>query len=164
VLAHVPVAFRLAARCADVVYTTPQSADTAESIVRTVRAHEEAEHRRDAPLLIFADLVVFLDEDGTSAERRKQRLDDLDGRPLRSDACIFYGTPAGLAELMVEWHAAGIDGFRLRPGTIPHDLETIAHELVGTLQDRSVFRGHYQDATLRTRLGLSRPANRYTPA
>jgi len=32
---------------------------------------------------------------------------------------------------------------------------------VGALQDRSAFRSHYDDTTLRARLGLTRPANRY---
>jgi hypothetical protein len=65
---------------------------------------------------------------------------------------------------MVAWQAAGIDGFRLRPGAIPHDLEMITHEVVGALQDRSAFRHHYEDATLRARLGLARPASRYALA
>jgi len=164
VLAHVPVAFRLAARSADLVYTTPTSTEVAHSIVSTIRAHEVAEGRQGPKLLVFADLVVFLDENTTTAVLRKQRLDELDGRALRSDAFIFAGTPGDLAELMVEWQAAGIDGYRLRPGAVPHDLEMITHELVGALQDRGVFRQHYEDLTLRARLGLPRPANRYARA
>jgi alkanesulfonate monooxygenase SsuD/methylene tetrahydromethanopterin reductase-like flavin-dependent oxidoreductase (luciferase family) len=110
---------------------------------------------------VFADLVVFLDEDGAQAQRRKDRLDELDGRDLRSDAFIFVGTPVELAELLGEWHQAGVDGFRLRPGALPHDLELITHELVGVLQDRTAFRQHYDEPTLRGRLGLERPVNRY---
>lgn len=164
VLAHIPLAFRLAARSADLVYITPENTEAAGSIVAEIRAHEAAEGRRDPPLRIFADIVVFLDEDTATAHDRKQRFDDLDGEPLRSDALIFVGTPADLAELMVAWQAAGIDGFRLRPGAIPHDLEMITHEVVGALQDRSAFRHHYEDATLRARLGLARPASRYALA
>jgi hypothetical protein len=33
--------------------------------------------------------------------------------------------------------------------------------LVGALQDRSAFRTRYEDPTLRQRLALPRPANRY---
>ena len=33
-----------------------------------------------------------------------------------SDAHVFVGTPAELADLALEWQAAGLDGFRLRPG------------------------------------------------
>jgi alkanesulfonate monooxygenase SsuD/methylene tetrahydromethanopterin reductase-like flavin-dependent oxidoreductase (luciferase family) len=161
VLAHVPPAFHLAARSADVVFTTPTNADSARSIVRTVRTSEADASRPGEPLRIFADLVVFLDDDAETAARRKDRMDQRLGRPLRSDAAVFVGTPSALITLMTEWQAAGIEGFRLRPGAIPHDLEAISHELVGALQDRSAFRRHYEDATLRARLGLPRPANRY---
>jgi alkanesulfonate monooxygenase SsuD/methylene tetrahydromethanopterin reductase-like flavin-dependent oxidoreductase (luciferase family) len=164
VLAHVPMAFQLAARSADLVYITPEDADGARSIVTAVRAHEAAENRHEPPLRIFADIVVFLDEDTVTAQQRKQSFDELDGKPLRSDALIFVGSAADLVELMLAWQAAGIDGFRLRPGAIPHDLEMITHEVVGGLQDRSAFRHHYEDATLRARLGLPRPASRYALA
>jgi alkanesulfonate monooxygenase SsuD/methylene tetrahydromethanopterin reductase-like flavin-dependent oxidoreductase (luciferase family) len=164
VLAHVPVAFRLAARSADVVFTTPTDTDSARSIVETLRSHEAAVFRTGEPLRIFADLVVFLDDDGDAAARRKERMDLRLGQPLRSDASVFVGTPSDLATLMTEWQSEGIEGFRLRPGAIPHDLEAISHELVGALQDRSAFRRHYEDATLRVRLGLPRPANRYALA
>ncbi len=162
VLAHVPLAFQLAARSADVVFTTPTNADSARSIVRTLRTYEADACRTGQPLRIFADLVVFLDEDAAMAARRKNRLDERDGRRLRTDAFVFVGTPLDLAALMVEWQSEGIEGFRLRPGAIPHDLEAITRELVGALQDRSAFRQHYEDLTLRARLGLPRPANRYT--
>jgi alkanesulfonate monooxygenase SsuD/methylene tetrahydromethanopterin reductase-like flavin-dependent oxidoreductase (luciferase family) len=162
-LAHVPLAFRLAARSADAVFVTPQTSDDARAIIETIRGREEEVARQGAPLLIFADLVVFLDDDANKAKARKEQLDDLDGRPLRSDAFIFVGTPSDLADQLVEWRSAGLDGFRLRPGTLPHDLEAITHELVGSLQDRSAFRDHYEGTTLRARLGLPRPANRFAP-
>jgi hypothetical protein len=57
-----------------------------------------------------------------------------------------------------------LSGFRLRPGTIGHDLEMITRVLVPELQRRGVFREAYQDATLRGRLGLPRPASRYAIA
>ena len=115
------------------------------------------------PLRIFADLVVFLDESAEKAARRKERLDELLGRPFRSDAFVFVGTPSDLVDLMTEWQADGIEGFRLRPGAIPHDLEAITHELVGDPAGSTAFRDHYEDATLRARLGLTRPASRYAP-
>jgi alkanesulfonate monooxygenase SsuD/methylene tetrahydromethanopterin reductase-like flavin-dependent oxidoreductase (luciferase family) len=160
-LAHVPVAFDLAARSADVVFVTPGTTDEVHSLLSTVRAHQDGVSRSGPRLQVFADLVAFLDHGFGTAELRKARLDDRDGRALRSDACIFAGTPGDLADLMVEWHSAGVDGFRLRPGAIPHDLERITHDLVAVLQDRGIFRRHYEDLTLRARLGLPRPTNRY---
>jgi alkanesulfonate monooxygenase SsuD/methylene tetrahydromethanopterin reductase-like flavin-dependent oxidoreductase (luciferase family) len=164
VLAHVPVAFELAARSADVVFVTPRTVASASALVETIRAHEDAVSRTAPPLRIFADILVFLDESSLKARRRKDRLDDLDGGALRSDALIFTGTPSELADVLVQWHQLGIDGFRLRPAVIPYDLEQITHELVPLLQDRSVFRTRYEDSTLRARLGLPRPANRYANA
>ena len=56
---------------------------------------------------------------------------------------------------------AGITGYRLRPGALPHDLEQITRALTPELQRRGAFRTAYGAGTLRRRLGLSRPANRY---
>jgi alkanesulfonate monooxygenase SsuD/methylene tetrahydromethanopterin reductase-like flavin-dependent oxidoreductase (luciferase family) len=161
VLAHVPVAFALAARSADLVFTTPLTIDEARGLVATVRGHEEAASRPGPPLRAFADIVVFLDDDAVTARARKERLDEVSGRPYRSDAFVYAGTPGGLADLLLEWHAAGLDGFRLRPGAIPHDLEAITRELVPVLQARSAFRSRYEDATLRERLALPRVTNMY---
>jgi alkanesulfonate monooxygenase SsuD/methylene tetrahydromethanopterin reductase-like flavin-dependent oxidoreductase (luciferase family) len=161
VLAHVPVAFHLAARGADVVFTTPHSAQEARAIVTGVRAHERDVDREGPPLRVFADLVVFLGPDAATARARKAHLDELDGEPYRSDAAVFTGTPGDLADVLTEWHATGIDGFRLRPGAIPHDLEAVTRDLVEVLDTRGVFRRRYDGTTLRGRLGLSRPHNRY---
>ena len=83
------------------------------------------------------------------------------GAEYRSDARIFTGTAIGLADLLQEWQAAGLTGFRLRPGMLPHDLTRLTEELVPELQRRGVFRARYEADTLRGLLGLGRPANRY---
>jgi len=164
VLAHVPVAYRLAARSADVVFVTPEDAHGAADIVATVRTHEAAAAREAPPLLVFADLVVFLDEDAGVAAARKDQLDELFGHVLRSDALVFVGTPPDLVEVMVAWRAEAIDGFRLRPGALPHDLEGITRRVVPLLQERGIFRRDYEETTLRERIGLLRPENRYADA
>jgi alkanesulfonate monooxygenase SsuD/methylene tetrahydromethanopterin reductase-like flavin-dependent oxidoreductase (luciferase family) len=160
-LAHVPVAYRLAARSADVVFVTPEDTAGAAAIVAEVRAHEAEIDRRDPPLRIFADLVVLLDPDARAARGRQDRLDDLAGRPLRSDAYVHTGTPGDLADLLEAWHGAGVDGFRLRPAVLPGDLDAVTDQLVPLLQARSSFRRRYEHRTLRGRLGLSRPESRY---
>jgi alkanesulfonate monooxygenase SsuD/methylene tetrahydromethanopterin reductase-like flavin-dependent oxidoreductase (luciferase family) len=164
VLAHVDAAFRLAARSADVVFVTPDSRENAQALVLVVRRQEEAQGRTESPLRVVADLVVFLDEDSNRALDRKNRLDRLDGKPLRSDALVFAGTPAELVDLLEDWHSIGIEGFRLRPGTIPGDFDAITHEVVAELADRSLRPPSYQESTLRARLGLPRPENRYVSA
>jgi alkanesulfonate monooxygenase SsuD/methylene tetrahydromethanopterin reductase-like flavin-dependent oxidoreductase (luciferase family) len=110
---------------------------------------------------VLADLVVFLGSTTVEARDRKLRLDDMLGEPYGSDAAVFVGTTTGLADLMQGWLAAGLDGFRLRPGGLPYDLRLICHELVPELQHRSLFRTTYEPGMLRTRFGLLRPPSRY---
>ncbi len=164
VLAHVPVAFRLAAREADVVFTTPDGVAGARSIVTGIRSEEESVGRVGPALRVFADLVVFLDADGPKAQERKDALDESDGRSYRSDAHVFVGTPADLVDLLAEWQTAGLDGFRLRPGALPVDLEVITRQVVPLARERGLSRPHPDGATLRERLGLTRPANRHVHA
>ena len=99
-----------------------------------------------------------------AAVARKQRLDERAGAEYRSDALVFTGTAAGLADLLQDWQAAGLSGFRLRPGALPHDLTQLTERLVPELQRRGVFRTAYEADTLRGLLGLGRPANRYAAA
>jgi len=160
-LAHATIPYRLAARQADAVFVTPRDRGDVRRIVAEVRAEEAGVGRQLAPLRIFADLVVFLDDEPGAAAARKDHLDALDGGTYRSDASVFTGTPAELVELLLSWQAEGLTGFRLRPGTQPYDLEGITRRLVPHLQERGAFRDHYDEGTLRSRLGLGRPANRY---
>ena len=160
-LAHAGVAYRLAARASDVVFVTPFSAEHAAQIVAEVRAAESHLERPRPPLQVYADLAVFIDEAPGAAAARKRRLDDLDGAEFATDCAIAAGTPGELADLLLGWRQAGLDGFRLRPGALPHDLRQIAGALVPELRRRGAFRSGYAERTLRERLGLRRPANRY---
>ncbi|MFD3417509.1 LLM class flavin-dependent oxidoreductase [Streptomyces decoyicus] len=155
--------FRLVARAADVGYVTPHDIEQAHAVVAAVRAEQDAAGRAEEPLHLFGDLVVFLDDDPTAAQARRERLDALAGDPYTSDARIFAGTPAQLADLLLEFQQAGLSGFRLRPAVLGHDLRAITRGLVPELRRRGVFRSSYEADTLRGLLGLARPANRYSP-
>ena len=96
--------------------------------------------------------------------RAQARLDERAGTEYTSDALIFAGTAAELADLLQEWQAAGLSGFRLRPAALPHDLTYLTERLVPELQRRGLFRAGYEADTLRGLLGLARPANRYAAA
>ncbi|GAA3286776.1 LLM class flavin-dependent oxidoreductase [Dactylosporangium vinaceum] len=148
-LAHSRVPYEFAAAGADVVFVTPADAGHARAIVDEVRS------LTDRRLLVFADVNVFLDP------ARKQRLDSAGSGQYSSDAFVFAGSAAELADLLLRWRAAGLDGFRLRPGALPADLDAIVDELVPILRERGVFRTGYTETTLRGHLGLARPANRY---
>jgi alkanesulfonate monooxygenase SsuD/methylene tetrahydromethanopterin reductase-like flavin-dependent oxidoreductase (luciferase family) len=159
-LAHSAVGYRLAARQADIAFVTPHDEADAAAILVEIR-REATNAGRLTDVKVFADLVVFLDEDARTAVRRKRQLDELAGESLKSDARIFVGSAETLADELAALHAAGYDGFRLRPGSLPHDLRAITDHLVPELQRRLVFRPAYGASTLRERLGMDRPANRY---
>ena len=159
-LGHAESAYRLIATSADVGFVTPHDAAETTTIVDAIAAHRAG----GAPVRVFADVVVFLDDSADAARSRRDRLDEIAGRAYRSDAEIFAGTPSQLADLLAQWQEAGADGFRLRPATLPHDLLQITDGLVPELQSRGLFRPSYAAATLRESLGLPRPANRYSTA
>ena len=163
-LAHRTVAYRLLGRSADIGFVTPSDAEDARTILAEVRAEQAAAGRANDPVHVFGDLLVFLDADSGAAATRKQRLDELAGAELRSDARIFVGTPAQLADEVLAWHDAGLSGIRLRPAGLAHDLPLITQSLVPELQRRGAFRTGYEANTLRGLLGLQRPANRYAAA
>jgi len=163
-LGHASVPYQLIARSADVGFVTPRDAAHAAEIVTRIRAEQASADRDGQTVHVFGDLVVFLDESRDAAVARKQRLDELAGAEYRSDARIFTGTAVGLADLLQEWQAAGLSGFRLRPAALPHDLAQITDRLVPELRRRCLFRARYEADTLRGLLGLGRPANRYAAA
>ena len=163
-LGHGAVAYELIASSADVGFVTPHDAAEASNIAVEIGTLQRAVGRGSDTLHIFGDLVVFLDATPQAAQARRRRLDDLAGVEYRSDAEIFVGTPAQLADVLEEWHAAGLSGFRLRPAGLPHDLVQITEGLVPELRRRGLFRTAYEADTLRGLLGLAHPANRYVTA
>lgn len=164
VLAHQRVPFEFAATSADVVFVTPADAGEVPRWIAEIRAAEARVERRGHPLLVFADLVVFLGRTTAAAEAHRARLDELAGFAMRSDAAVVAGSAGDLADLLEAWRAAGVDGFRLRPGVTGHDLAAIVDDLVPELQRRGAFRTAYEAGTLRDRLGLARPPSRYASA
>ncbi|MFB7470159.1 LLM class flavin-dependent oxidoreductase [Kitasatospora sp. NPDC056184] len=164
VLAHARIPYELAAKGGDVVFVTPYSTDGVATVLAEVAAAATAVARpAERPLKVFADLLVLLDDRPGEAARHKDRLDELAGAPLTSDAEIFAGTPAELADLLLDRRsaeAAGLrlDGFRLRPARLPHDLLAITRSLVPELQRRGAFRTAYRTSTLHGHLGLPAPA------
>ncbi|MEJ2861588.1 LLM class flavin-dependent oxidoreductase [Actinomycetospora flava] len=164
--------YRLAARGGDVLFVTPHDVAEVATILEEVRAAERDVGRTGAsgatgndaapPLTVFADLVVLLADTEEAARERLARLDAID--PLTSDAAILATTPTALADLLVAWREAGLDGFRLRPAVLPTDLDAIVDGLVPALQERGAFRTEYAESTLRERFGLARPASRYATA
>jgi alkanesulfonate monooxygenase SsuD/methylene tetrahydromethanopterin reductase-like flavin-dependent oxidoreductase (luciferase family) len=163
-LGHASVPYRLIARSADVGFVTPRDRAHAAEIVAEVRAEQASAGRAD-DVHLFGDVVVFLDDSAAAARARRDRLDERAGVPYASDALVFAGTAAELADLLQDWAGAGLTGYRLRPAALPHDLAQITGALVPELQRRGAFRAAYPNggwpATLRGLLGRPRPVNRY---
>ncbi|MDK4715092.1 LLM class flavin-dependent oxidoreductase [Rhizobium sp. CNPSo 4039] len=77
----------------------------------------------------------------------------------------IVGTPDAIADDIEKWFEAGAaDGFNLMPDVLPHGLEVFVDEVVPILRHRGLFRKAYTGHTLRSHLGLSRPANPYAIA
>ena len=147
-LAHNSRVYRFAAASADIVLVTPDDDDSLRAILAEV-----ADARRDArrAVKVYADLVVSLVEDPLAPRAA-----------ISSDAHVFVGSASDLAELLIAWQDAGIDGVRLRPAVNAIDLPAIVDELVPLLQGAGRFRTGYRDGeTLRDRLELAPAPNRY---
>lgn len=72
------------------------------------------------------------------------------------------GTPVEIADQLEDWFVSGAaDGFNLMFPLLPEDWHAFAEKVVPELQRRGLFRTEYEPGTLRDRLGLARPANRF---
>jgi alkanesulfonate monooxygenase SsuD/methylene tetrahydromethanopterin reductase-like flavin-dependent oxidoreductase (luciferase family) len=123
--------------------------------------------REPEQVLVLADLEVVLSEDPGAAADRAAQLDALAPRNDITDAAnvagpMFVGTPAELADRMIEQAGDDVHGFRLHPAVIADDLPLIVRRLTDELQTRGARGAHGGRApSLRAKLGLPRPANRY---
>ncbi|WP_284315192.1 LLM class flavin-dependent oxidoreductase [Labrys miyagiensis] len=75
------------------------------------------------------------------------------------------GTPSQIADQLEAWFVTGaVDGYNLMFPLLPEDWVNFAEQVVPELQRRGLFRQEYEPGTLRDRLGLPRPANRFATA
>ena len=125
------------------------------------RSLEKTERFEPEPLRVLADLVVVLEPDARDARRRLAEWDALDGETFESDTAIHATDPESLADLIGELAGAGIEGVRLRPASVHRDLPAIGDLLVPALRRRGLLPDQPREGTLRDRLGLDRPRNRY---
>ena len=77
---------------------------------------------------------------------------------------VMAGTPTDIADEMEAWYTeSAADGFNLMFPLLPDDLLDFARLVVPELQRRGLTRTEYPKGTLRDRLGLPRPTNRFEP-
>lgn len=77
-------------------------------------------------------------------------------------APLIVGTAKQVADQMEAWFTAGAaDGFNLMFQLMPEDWTNFVRQVVPELQHRGLARAEYGTGTLRERLGLRRPVNRF---
>jgi FMN-dependent oxidoreductase (nitrilotriacetate monooxygenase family) len=77
-------------------------------------------------------------------------------------APTFVGTPKDVADEMEAWHTArAADGFVLMFPILPGDWTLFGDKVVPELQRRGIMQREYGPGTLRDRLALPRPRNRF---
>src|SRR3954462_13462855 len=99
-LAHQALPYELVGRSTDLGFVTPSDAADAARIVGEIRAAQSAAGRAEETVHVFGDVVVFLDDDEATARARRARLDETAGAEYRSDALVFAGSTAELADLL----------------------------------------------------------------
>lgn len=68
---------------------------------------------------------------------------------------VVIGTPAQVADIIVEWVASGAaDGFNIMPPMYPQSFDAFVEKVVPILQERKLFRTEYEGSTLREHYGL----------
>ena len=82
--------------------------------------------------------------------------------PGRSTVPSVIGTPKDVADQLEAWFEKGAaDGFNLMFPLLPEDWLQFGVLVVPELQRRGFVQTEYSGATLRDRLGLKKPINRF---
>lgn len=116
--------------------------------------------RDHAEVTVMAAIDVLLETTSAAAQSVRRHLDAM--APSLPCALDFVGDAVALADLIALWIDADVvDGFVVRPSTLPHTLDRIVDELVPILRSRGMFRTEYEGRTLRDHFHLPRPLNRY---
>jgi hypothetical protein len=112
--------------------------------------------RIDGVPLTFAEVEVALDTADAAADERIAALGGWPGSARRRHA----GLAAGLVALLTEL-AGAVDGVRLHPLVLDEDLPVLSARVLPALFERGLASRPVPGSSLRTTLGLPRPANRY---
>jgi alkanesulfonate monooxygenase SsuD/methylene tetrahydromethanopterin reductase-like flavin-dependent oxidoreductase (luciferase family) len=141
-----------------VVFGGEADREQVDVVLVTEPDHDAAvETARRSPGLTFVEVAVTLDTPHASAV---DRLTALNG-PIPTDRRLEYvGTPAGFVNLLTEL-ADHTDGVRLFPTVIDEDLPVLARYVLPALFKSGVAHRPVPGSSLRSNLGLGRPANRY---
>ena len=88
----------------------------------------------------------------------RRRLDDL--TRVADGSLDLVGEPDDVARTMADW-AEAVDGFLLRPDALADTLDWVVDDVLPALRAGGLLADVPSGATLRDRIGLARPENRY---
>ncbi|WP_455901259.1 LLM class flavin-dependent oxidoreductase [Rhodococcus gordoniae] len=142
--------FRFAAQRADLVRIRATDLSAASELAGRLRAAAKGRQ-----IFVLLDLDVLLGDD---AAEELARLETWAGQPYRSDTLVHVGASESLIELLDD--VAGVDGVTLRPLALPSTLGRLVEDVLPVVRPEVAP----ATGTLRDRLGLSRPANRFAAA
>ncbi len=158
-----PEALPVAARWADVVRITAPDLPAAVDARAQVRAAVGALGRDPEDVTVLLDVEVHLADGRDRARRDLAELDALAGEPYPASSVRVLGPPTDLADLIGTVVRTGAaDGVTLVPLVLPADLDAVAGQVVPLLAGRGLLRTGRAGGSLRSRFGLSRPANHFT--
>jgi alkanesulfonate monooxygenase SsuD/methylene tetrahydromethanopterin reductase-like flavin-dependent oxidoreductase (luciferase family) len=141
-----------------VVFGGEADREQVDVVLVTEPDHDAAvETARRSPGLTFVEVAVTLDTPHASAV---DRLTALNGPIPTGRRLEYVGTPAGFVNLLTEL-ADHTDGVRLFPTVIDEDLPVLARYVLPALFKSGVAHRPVPGSSLRSNLGLGRPANRY---
>jgi alkanesulfonate monooxygenase len=98
------------------------------------------------------------------AQRENLTIRQLAARVGSYGGHAFVGTASTIADEMEQWLVEeGSDVFNVMFPYLPGGLDDFVEQVVPEVQRRGIFRTEYEGATLREKLGLARPENRFFP-
>ncbi|MET8980101.1 LLM class flavin-dependent oxidoreductase [Streptomyces sp. NPDC004539] len=127
-------------------------------VSRPTLAEVTSRARESAAPLVFAEVEVVLDTDVPAVERLA-RLDGVTPWP-ESGRLRHVGSARALAGLLTEL-AGSVDGVRLHPAVLADDLPVLTGQVLPALAAAGLHHPPRSGDTLRTTLGLPRPASRF---
>lgn len=155
-------ALPVAARWADVVRIAAPDLPSAALARQGIRSAVAAEGRDPDGVTVLLDVEVHLAADRARARRDLAELDAFAGAELPASSVRVLGPPADLADLVGSAVRLGAaDGITLVPLVLPSDLDAVAEQAVPLLAGRGLLRTGRAGGSLRSRFGLSRPANHF---
>jgi alkanesulfonate monooxygenase SsuD/methylene tetrahydromethanopterin reductase-like flavin-dependent oxidoreductase (luciferase family) len=158
-----PGSIELAGRRADLAIVEVGDPDAARRVRDEIRSAAIAAGRD-------ADAVKVLSSAQVGEHQVRRRLDALLGdEEFHRPALDLVGDAEHVASILGDWFAGGaVDGFVLRPDVLPDVLpgtvDWIVDDVVSALGTLGRSSKHATQRTLRERIGLERPANRYALA